>query len=603
MGLDRFRGGSIARRLRYMTMAVAWPSSTPRSLRLALAQLSAAVLIIGAVQIASIFFFHPPGPAWPRVLYVVGAWVYLAAGVLAWSRRPSNRLGFVITAGGFVLLADGVDATGVPVLGAAATVIATVPLAMLVHVLHAFPSGRLRSRASRVTVLAGYLVCLLGQIPQYLFTAQPKPYDLLVVADRADLADLGYWAQTGAGGAVMLATLVILAHRLRRAAPRSRWTLAPLYGYGILATVLVPLIPNVAPRLGLSAEWSSGWQLIALAGVPVAFTLSLLRGGFARTAQIEELGTWLSTAESGRRPLDVALARALGDDSLRLVFWMPDRNMYVDRNGDRAELTADGGRGTVEITLAGERIGAIEFDPTLNPDTERVRAAGRVVAIAVDHERVTAELLSSQMALRQSRARIVEAGDAERRRIARDLHDGLQVRLVLLAMQAQQVAKDLDTAAATREAAVALRVGIDTAAAELRDLVHAVMPAALIERGLCSATEDLVDHLPVPTQLEMTMGELSLPTAVESIAYFVVAEALTNALKHAQATALTVRLTHAGDNLCIEVGDDGIGGADFGSGSGLRGLTDRVDSLGGRLRLDSPPGFGTRIVAELPCAS
>ncbi len=262
------------------------------------------------------------------------------------------------------------------------------------------------------------------------------------------------------------------------------------------------------------------------------------------------------------------------------------------------------GAGWSRSTLSGRRIGAIEFDATLNPDPEPVRAAGRVVALAVEHERVTAELRASQQELRLSAARIVEAGDRERRRIARDLHDGVQMRMVLLAIQAQQAADVPGTPERTRDATVALRIGIDSAAEELRRLVHAVLPAALIERGLCSATEDLVDHLPVPTRLEMNVVDGSLPAAVESTAYFVVAEALTNALKHAEPTAMTVRLIQLDGHLRIEVSDDGRGGAQYDGGSGLRGLTDRVDTLGGRSagsqparrRHPDPGGPAVRIV-------
>ena len=149
----------------------------------------------------------------------------------------------------------------------------------------------------------------------------------------------------------------------------------------------------------------------------------------------------------------------------------------------------------------------------------------------------------------------------------------------------------------------AVRLGIDAAAAELRDLVHAVLPAALIERGLCAATEDLVDHVPIPTRLEMAVTESSLSPVVESTAYFVVAEALTNALKHARASALMVQLARVEEHLRVEVSDDGIGGADLRAGSGLGGLTDRVETLGGRLHVISPVRQGTRIIAELPCAS
>lgn len=368
--------------------------------------------------------------------------------------------------------------------------------------------------------------------------------------------------------------------------------------------LFIPISANLLTSLfGLTSAGVFLLQLIAVAGVPIAFTLALLRGGFARTGEIEELGAWLGTAEAGRTPLAAAVARALGDDSVRLIFWMPDRQGYVDANGDPAGPPDGRERGLVEIELTGEQVGAIDYDTTLNADPAPVRAAGRVIAMAVDHERVTAELRASQQELRHSRARIVKAGDTERRHIARDLHDGLQVRLVLLAMQAQALAKDRDTSADTRTAAIALRVGIDAAAAELRNLVHAVLPAALIERGLCAATEDLVDHLPVPTRLEMNVAEHSLSQVEESTAYFVVAEALTNALKHAEPTALVVCLARIQDHLRIEVTDNGNGGARIRAGSGLRGLSDRVETLGGRLEVHSAPDHGTRIVAELPCGS
>ena len=144
-----------------------------------------------------------------------------------------------------------------------------------------------------------------------------------------------------------------------------------------------------------------------------------------------------------------------------------------------------------------------------------------------------------------------------------------------------------------------LRVGVDAAAAELRGLVHAVLPAALIERGLCAATEDLVDHLPVPTTLEMAVTEQELSQVLESTAYFVVAEALTNALKHARPTALTVRLAQADDLLRVEVSDDGVGGARIRAGSGLGGLVDRVETLGGRLAADQ----SARIAAPISSRS
>jgi signal transduction histidine kinase len=230
----------------------------------------------------------------------------------------------------------------------------------------------------------------------------------------------------------------------------------------------------------------------------VAFALSLLRGGFARTGEIQELAAWLSSGDAGRVPLTAAMKQALGDDSLRLLFWTSELGSYVDEDGKRIDDAGTVGRESVDITVSGERIGAIDYDPTLKADPALVRAAGRVVAVALDRERVRAQLRASQRHLRRSRVRIVEAGDAERRRITRDLHDGLQVCLVLLATEAQQIAAADASSPHTRKAALALRVGIDAAAAESRGLVHAVLPASLIEGGLSAATQDLVDHLPVP---------------------------------------------------------------------------------------------------------
>ena len=586
-----------------VSVAPAWSSTTPRPLRLALLQLGAAVLVLGLILIA-VVADQAPGTLGPYAVTMSVAWLYVGAGLLAWSRRPANRFGFLIIWGGLAIIAGSLGATGVPSLVAFATAVATVPLAVLVHILHAYPSGRLSTRSSRVIVLAGYVVCLVFQAPLYLYRATPAPYDQLEVADRPDLLAWGHLVQVLAGSAVMLATVVVLVGRLRRADPRRRRALAPVYGYGIAVVLLIPISANLLTSvLGLSRDFVFPLQLLALAGVPVVFTLALHRGGFARTGEIEELGVWLSTAESGRVPLAAALARVLGDDSVRLIFWRADRGAYVHANGDPAEPSTGHGRGLVEIERQGERVGAIDYDATLHADPARVRSAGRVIAIAVDHERVTAELRASQQELRRSRERIVKAADDERRRIARNLHDGLQVRLVLLALQAQQVAEDARSAAETREAVTAVRVGIDAAAAELRDLVHAVLPAALIERGLCAATEDLVDHVPVPTRLEMSVSEGSLSAVIESTAYFVVAEALTNALKHARPTAMVVQLARVDGHLRVEVSDDGIGGADFRAGSGLGGLTDRVETLGGRLQVISPARQGTRIIAELPCAS
>jgi signal transduction histidine kinase len=256
-----------------------------------------------------------------------------------------------------------------------------------------------------------------------------------------------------------------------------------------------------------------------------------------------------------------------------------------------------------EVHVESRLVGAISYDSRMIADPESVRRAGRVFALALDRERLTAALLASNEALLLSRLRLVETADRERTRIARDLHDGLQVQLVLLALEAQQIANADDAHPTTVAAATALRQRLDGAAADLRRLVHAVHPSALIERGLTAAAEDLVDRLDIPATLVSDFDDRALTPATAQSAYLIVAEALTNAVKHSGARAVGVELTRAGDRLRVRVSDDGRGGAVIEHSSGLKGLTDRVDALGGSFELRSPEGAGTEVRVELPCGS
>jgi signal transduction histidine kinase len=164
-----------------------------------------------------------------------------------------------------------------------------------------------------------------------------------------------------------------------------------------------------------------------IAGIPVAFALGVVRGGFAKTRELEELASWLGTVDRDKATLEAALADTLGDPSLRLSFWVAAAEIFVDHHGDVVPHEASNPeRGTVEVSLEGKLVGAITYNAALIADPEQVRAAGGVVAIAVDRDRLTAELRASQRALQQSRERLVVAADEERKRIAQDLHDGLR---------------------------------------------------------------------------------------------------------------------------------------------------------------------------------
>jgi signal transduction histidine kinase len=200
-------------------------------------------------------------------------------------------------------------------------------------------------------------------------------------------------------------------------------------------------------------------------------------------------------------------------------------------------------------------------------------------------------------------ARLIAASDAERRRLERNLHDGAQQRLVSLALALRAVETQLtnDREAARHQLASA-RKELAQALDELRDLARGIHPAALRDRGLGPAIDTLAARAPVTVRVAALPGE-RLPEPVETAAYYLVAEALTNVARHAHATAVTVSVTRTGDRARIEVRDDGTGGADAAHGSGLRGLTDRLEALGGGLELDSPPAAGTTLIGELPLGS
>jgi signal transduction histidine kinase len=311
-------------------------------------------------------------------------------------------------------------------------------------------------------------------------------------------------------------------------------------------------------------------------------------------ALVERLG---ATPER-RHSLRDALADALGDPTLSLAFRVGDG--YVDAAGHPVTPTGDDGWTTVERD--GRPVGAIVHDPALAvDDPAALRTVAGAAALALENERLDAELRAHIEELRESRARIVHAGDAERRRLERDLHDGAQQRLMALALTlrlARARAGDGELGELLAEAAAEL----SAATAELRELARGIHPAVLADRGLAPAIDTLAGRSAVPVEVG-AMPEERLPAPIEAAAYFLVAEALTNVARYAGATHAAVSVTRVNGSVTVEVSDDGVGGADPGGGSGLRGLADRVAALDGRFELSSAPGAGTTVRAVLPCAS
>jgi signal transduction histidine kinase len=340
------------------------------------------------------------------------------------------------------------------------------------------------------------------------------------------------------------------------------------------------------------------------ATVPIAVMFVLLQRQLARggvAGLVVELG-----APKADIDLRQALARTLGDPSLELAFWFPSERCYVDGDGTPVRLPeGDSARRVTLVERDGQPIAALLHDPFLDNDIQLVESVCAAASLALENERLQAELRARLVELQASRARLVGATDAERRRIERDLHDGTQQRLVSIAMSLGLLESKLPAGEGEAGGAGAIlretREALTLALEELRELTHGINPPLLVERGLAAALDELCRRAALPTSLRLELDR-RLPDEVESAAYFVASEGLTNAAKHAHATEVRVSASCAGQSLTVEVADDGIGGAGTEGGSGLRGLADRVEALGGRFTMSSPPGRGTTLRAEIPCA-
>jgi len=251
------------------------------------------------------------------------------------------------------------------------------------------------------------------------------------------------------------------------------------------------------------------------------------------------------------------------------------------------------------VARGGVPIAALVYDRSLDDEPELVESVGGAATIALENRLLQAQSQARLAELQASRQRLVAAADAERRRIERNLHDGAQQRLVTLALQLSLIQRRIrDDPGQAEQLVVSASDELAQSLAELRELARGIHPAAL-EQGLERALEALVLRSPVPTELVVEPGP-RLPRPIEFAAYFVASEALANVAKYAHASAVVVRLTRTPTTAVVGIADDGVGGADPAGGSGLRGLADRVEAVGGRLAVSSPPGAGTVVSAELP---
>jgi signal transduction histidine kinase len=562
------------------------------------------------VQTDNLGAYTTPARSWAIVL---GAWLFLFTGVFAWFRRPTNRLGPLMAAGGLALLLRQLRYSHDSTLFTVFFIVGELAYWIVAMAVFAYPSGRVIDRAERILIKVGFgvtfaftLAILLvydGSKPLRFF--DPSPRDSLInVTNNGDAAIALQKAFVIVVWGVLAVTVIgLLIRKLIRATPRARRILAPLFIAAItvaLRAVFESVFTFVHRPSTILYDYLFWWQISAFMALPISLLIGLLRSRLAR-ASIGDLVLELEhTPPQGIGP---ALARALGDPTLEVLYWLPERGGYVDTSGRAAEVPKYADRAVTRLKHEGEPLAALVHDPSLLEEPKLVEAAGAAARLALENARLQAETRAQLEQVRDSRARIVNAADEERRRIERDIHDGAQQRLVALALQLRRAQRRLgDESDPEVSHLLAAAVGeLQVAVEELRELARGVHPAILTEDGLAAALESLVSRSPFPIELDADEGRLSPP--VEATAYFVACEALANVVKHAGASGAKVSAHRQKGVLVVEISDDGIGGARANNGSGLSGLADRVEALGGKLRVESPPGKGTRVIGEIPCAS
>ena len=533
-----------------------------------------------------------------------GGLSFVASGLVAWRRRPEVWTGPLMVGGGFATFAGSLaNYAGAAVPFTVGLALTPLPAAVICHLILTFPEGRLHSWFERLVVSGAYFTALVAQAvmlmfmgPENLAHCPPCPTNLLFIRDESGLHQSLMSAQRFLALLVGGAATSIVIRRWQWASRPLRRAFAPIILTGAVAIALamvtvVAAQTNTTAWIGFTAAAN-----IAAAAIPIAYLLGLFRARLGRVAVSDLI------VELGRTPapgkLRDALARALRDPSLELAYWVPESQSYVGIDGQRVEPASTSRRTVTVLERHGERIAALMHDAALAEDPALLNSVSTAAGLALENERLLADLRAQLEELRESRARIVQAGDNERRRLERNLHDGAQQRLVSLALAMGLAESKVESEPSTAvELMQAARSELTTALAELRELARGIHPALLTERGLGYAVLALAERAPFHVGLELEIDERPQPP-IEAAAYYVVAEALTNVAKYAHATTATVSVDRKDGLLRVEIADDGVGGAEASAGSGLRGLDDRVQAVGGTLRVISPAGAGTRVIAE-----
>jgi signal transduction histidine kinase len=501
-------------------------------------------------------------------------WTLIGSGLLIGCRRPESRVGPLFALAGFTWFAGTLSGSRIGPVAAVGAALLLLHRGPLCHAIIGSPAGRVPGRLGVVAVVACYA------------------YAAVPLAD-SDVVTIG----------VALLVLLVTAWGYARAVgPERRPRVTAVTAAVVLA---IPLAGGSAWRLagaGPGAEQPVLWVYeAALILIAVGFLADSWRGRLAQasvTKLVVDLGD-----DSDAGTLRARLAHALGDRSLAIGYWLPEANGYVDERGTPVAFPATGsGKAVTVVDDDGEPIAALVHDDAVLDDLGLADSVAQVARIALSSVRLRADVQRQILELESSRRRILEAGEAQRRRLQQRLRTGAGQHLAHVGELLDLALREASAfPGETAKALADARRDLVAAQTELRELAAGIHPALLTEGGLGPALASLARRAPVPVRLA-TPSE-RLPAVIETAVYFICAEALANVVKHAMATGVDIQVRSERGTVKVLIADDGAGGADPSAGSGLNGAADRIGALGGRLLVQSPAGNGTRLLAEIPAAA
>ncbi len=539
---------------------------------------------------------------------LIGAGLYLWFG---W-RRPASGALFGLAAFAWWLEEWNNPVTGVGAVFTVGLVGYAITSAVVAHAVLTYPFGRLASPLERLTIVVAYIdaVLVFGLLAALFFAPATHhcylcPPNLLLVHDSpefyAGLQSLGHWLLVGWTAAFVA---LALGRLLRASGPIRRLTAPVLIaGCAYLLLVLAAAAQSVASGvIGTGSLGPGLWfaQAAALCAIGLAVAWSWLLRRRTRSLMAGLV------VELGRSPppggLQEMLGRILGDPALRLAYAIEGRQAMVDSTGHAVVVAEE--MAETPLTREGRTIALLLHRPGLLDDPAVIGEVAAATRLALDNERFHAEVLARIEDLRASRTRIVAAGEAERRRLERDLHDGAQQRLLGLSLALgftrAHVNEGADSTILTviDDAEQRLRGAID----ELREVAHGIYPAVLSSDGLGAAVDALRERASIPIRVT-SLPDDRLPGSVESAAYFLIAEITGPVAIHAGATKAAVDARRVGDSLVITVSADGAQWAETALENGFIDLEDRIGALGGQLYVEHDEPAGLMVRAEIPCAS